>query len=197
MKMQYSTDWQQYLTQDVVDEMVRQKTLMLVCVWEWWLWEMAHCFFLQNAIAAFYKPRQSCPTFKGIWRGDSLFINKFRVSLTAFKFYTRPVWYSFEELKLHFMYQWQCDINFTTVCKNGCMCSFFFFFCRNLCPRYSPSFPRRTLTSPSWPTSINYCSPTLKPICNPANHDLSPLSSPSPPKQPSYSVASSEKYIFL
>ena len=30
MKMQYSTDWQQYLTQDVVDEMVSKN--LLVCV---------------------------------------------------------------------------------------------------------------------------------------------------------------------
>ncbi len=34
MKMQYSTDWQQYLTQDVVDEMVSEIFNVRVCTKE-------------------------------------------------------------------------------------------------------------------------------------------------------------------
>jgi len=57
MQLQYSVAWEQYLTQDVVDEM--------------------------NALATYYKSQSDSAYFRAVWRGDVTFMQKLKTSLTA------------------------------------------------------------------------------------------------------------------
>ncbi|XP_064388878.1 MPN domain-containing protein-like isoform X3 [Halichondria panicea] len=56
MKLNYSTQWEQYLTQEIVDEM--------------------------NALVAYYKTKQATPEMKAIWKENIYFVNKLKVLTT-------------------------------------------------------------------------------------------------------------------
>ncbi|XP_064389283.1 uncharacterized protein LOC135337295 isoform X2 [Halichondria panicea] len=52
MKLSYSTQWEQYLTQEIVDEM--------------------------NALVAYYNTKQATPEMKAVWKENIFFVNKLR-----------------------------------------------------------------------------------------------------------------------
>ncbi|XP_064389477.1 MPN domain-containing protein-like isoform X2 [Halichondria panicea] len=55
MKLSYSTQWEQYLTQEIVDEM--------------------------NALVAYYNTKQATPEMKAVWKENIFFVNKLKKSL--------------------------------------------------------------------------------------------------------------------
>jgi hypothetical protein len=57
MEVKCTVNWEQYLTQDIVDDM--------------------------DSLASYYKSRPECPNFGAHWKDDVTFIKKLKVSLAA------------------------------------------------------------------------------------------------------------------
>lgn len=79
MDVKCTVNWEQYLTQDIVDDMVKLASYLSI------MSDMASsnievfAIVMQDSLASFYKVRPEYPNFSALWKDDITFLKKLKV----------------------------------------------------------------------------------------------------------------------